>query len=141
MFQQLIPLEMGQSIEFVAGDAIQCKPWASTLRLHMDCLYYSVTNHFVDQKTFAFQAEIATNNYWREQHLEDPTIFLVTRSQTFTARGPRADHKFHGWRVSLSDRQPTCNDNSGQHKVIFISVQTEHKQLAMSTLRRYKFHR
>lgn len=140
MFQRLLHLEAGDIIEFVAGDTIVCTPWTSTARIHIDCLYYSVTNHFVDQETFSFQTEIARDRYWLGQHIENPTIFLSTRSQTFNARDTKAEHKFHGWRVSLSRKQPTCNNNSGQHRFIFVSVQAEHKQLAMSTYRKNTFY-
>ena len=142
MFVSLFPpLQIGEIFEFVAGNTIQCTPWTSTARIHIDCLYYNVTDHLVDQESLSFKPELVPENHWLAQHIENPTIFLVTRPQTFTARGVESDLKFHGWRVSLSDRQPTCNNNSGGMRAVYISVQAEHKQLAMSTYRKNKLYR
>lgn len=134
------PLQLGEIFEFIAGNTIQCRAWASTARIHIDCLYYNVTNHIVDQESLSFLPELATEKHWLGQHIENPTIFLDTRPQVFTARGVGAELKFHGWRVSLSNRQPVCNDNSGRLRGVFVSVQAEHKQLATSTLRNNKMY-
>ncbi|WP_432786770.1 hypothetical protein [Oligella sp. MSHR50489EDL] len=81
-----------------------------------------------------------SDKYWLLQHNEKALIFLRQGSQTFTTNGVGSDNKFHGWRVSASNKQPTCNNNSSSDNSVLIWVQSEHIETAKATMGKSKFY-